>query len=96
MSSNWSEKPTTSKSRQGPRALERQEREPALLELRLHVDPRRVGALGERARVVVQDLVENLEAEVAHPDVVEIGEREADARLDRDQSFVAAPNSPPR
>ena len=63
------------------RALERDERQLARAELLLHVDPRRVAALGERARIVVQDLVEDLEAEMAHPDVVDVGEREADARL---------------
>ena len=79
VSSNWSEKPTTSKSRERRARLERHERESRGAELGLHVDPRRVAALGERARVVVQDLVEDLEPEVAHPDVVDVGEREADA-----------------
>ena len=82
VSSNWSEKPTTSNSRQPPRVLERDERHAAGAQLRLHVDPRRVAALGQRPRVIVQDAVEDLEAEVAHPDVVDIGEREADARVD--------------
>ena len=63
------------------RGLERHEREVPRAELLLHVDPRRVGTLGERARIVVEDLVEDLEAEVAHPDVVDVGEREAHARI---------------
>ena len=83
VSSNWSEKPTTSKSRSGRALSSDTSGSPRARSSRLHVDPRRVAALGERARVVVQDLVEDLEAEVAHPDVVDVGEREADARLDR-------------
>ena len=62
-----------------PSALERHERQPARAELGLHVDPRRVTALGQRARIVVQDFVEDLEAEVAHPDVVDVWKREANA-----------------
>ena len=82
VSSNWSEKPDDVEVAQRPRVLERDERHAARAELRLHVDPRRVAALGERPRVIVQDVVEDLEAEVAHPDVVHVGEREADARVD--------------
>jgi hypothetical protein len=62
--------------------LVRNEPEPAGAELFFHVGPGRVGALGERARVVVQDAVEDLEAEVAHPDVVDVREREADLGLE--------------
>ena len=41
--------------------------------------------------------VEDLEAEVAHPDVVDVGEREADARLARRPSpSTARVSSPPR
>ncbi len=82
-----------------PRALERHERQPAPHELRLHVDPRRVRALGERAWIVVQYLVKDLEAEVAHPDVVDVGERQADARPHRApvllDSAVLASDIPP-
>ncbi len=62
--------------------LERDERQASPSQLRLHVDPRRVATLGERPRVVVQDFVEDLEPEVAHPDVVDVREGEADARAD--------------
>ena len=67
---------------QRPGRLDGDEREAARRELRLHVDPRRIAALRERARVVVEDFVEDLEAEVAHPDVVDIRESEADGGLD--------------
>ena len=65
------------------RALERHQKLAVGQELALHVHPRRVTTLGERARVVVQDLVENPEAEMAHPDVVDVRERQAHARRGR-------------
>ena len=95
VSSNWSEKPTTSKSRSGRALSSDTSGRPRARSSRLHVDPRRVAALGERARVVVQDLVEDLEAEVAHPDVVDVGEGEADARLDR-RPVLRRPSRPRR
>ncbi len=64
--------------RQRARALERDQRQVSAPQLRFHVDPRRVATLGERARIVVQDLVEDLVAEMAHPDVVDIGKGQAD------------------
>ena len=57
VSSNWSEKPTMSNSR-SVRALssDKSGAKIARAKLALHVDPRRVAALGERPRIVVQDL----------------------------------------
>lgn len=60
VSSNWSEKPTTSKSRPRASALERDERHLVLAEERLHVDPRRVRAFAERARIVAQDPLQEI------------------------------------
>src|SRR5882724_108269 len=57
-------------------------------ELALHVDPRRVGALGQRARVVVQDLVQHAEAQVAHADVVDVRKGQAHARIYRAPIFA--------
>ena len=50
-------------------------------ELFLHVGPDRVGALGEEVGLIVDDTVQDFVAEVAHPDFVEVGERQADAAL---------------
>src|SRR6185369_647359 len=52
-------------------------------QLALHVDPRGVRAFGQGARVVVQDFVQHAEAQVAHADVVDIGERQTHARVYR-------------
>ena len=67
--------------REGSPALERHQRQPPGGELGLKVDPRRVATLGQRARVVVEDLVEDAIAQVAHADVVDIGKGQADAGL---------------
>ena len=64
------------------RALQRHQRQRAGAELRLQVDPGRITALGQGPRIVVEQLVEDLEAEVAHPDVVDVGESQADRGLD--------------
>src|SRR5262249_4596067 len=66
---------------QWARVLERHERQPARAELLLHVDPRHIAALAECARIVVQDLVEDLEPEMAHADVVDVGECGTHARV---------------
>src|SRR4051812_35715916 len=50
-------------------------------QLGLHVDPRRIGALGEQARMPVHDRVQDLEAEVAHADLVDVREAQAHARV---------------
>jgi hypothetical protein len=49
----------------------------------LHVAPRREAELGDAVGAPVDDVVEDLEPEVGHPDLVEVGEaeQEADARL---------------
>ena len=83
VSSYCSEKPTTSKSRSGARVSSDTQRQPARAQLGLHVDPRRERALARDPRVLVEERVEDLRPEVGHPDVVDVGEREADARLDR-------------
>jgi len=49
-------------------------------ELLLHVRPRCEGALGEEVLVGVEDMVENLEPQMGHPDIVDIGVYERDTR----------------
>jgi hypothetical protein len=65
---------------QRPRGLERHQRKAALAELFLHVAPRGIGALGQGRAVAVQDPIEDLEPEVAHPDVVQVRKRQRDPR----------------
>ena len=77
-----SEMPTTSKSAERARALERDERQVARAQLALHVDPRRERALAQDARLLVQERIEDLRPEVRHPDVVDVGERQRDAHVD--------------
>ena len=48
-------------------------------QLLLHVGPDRVRALGEKVGALIDDVVEDLVAEMAHPDLVQIGERQAHA-----------------
>ena len=69
-------------------ALERAKGLIVRTELGFHVDPHGVGPLGREVRLLVDDVVENLVAEVAHPDLVEVGEREADAAAHRVPGFA--------
>ena len=62
--------------------LEADERQPVLAQLRLHVRPGTEDPLEGQVRLVVDHLVEDLGAEVAHPDVVDIGEGERHPRRD--------------
>jgi hypothetical protein len=68
---------------QRPPRLEREQRHLVLAELRLHVGPHRVAALGQELRVRVDEPVQDLVAKVAHPDLVHVGEAEEDAAADR-------------
>ena len=52
----------------------------------LHVDPGRVGALGDRVVALVEDLVEDLEPLVGEPDLVGVG-------IDQEKGRPAAPVS---
>ncbi len=62
---------------QGAPALERPERLALRAERRLHVVCGGIRALGQEGGVRVERGVEDLVPEVAHPDLVEVGEREA-------------------
>jgi hypothetical protein len=64
--------------RQRSPALERAQPLAVRAELALHVGPRRIAALGDQLRVGVDDGVQDLEAEVAHAHVVDVGEGEAE------------------
>src|SRR5579875_3250139 len=57
-------------------ALERDERQSPRAQERLEVGPGRVDALGGHVRAAIQDLVEDLEAEVGLGDLVDLRERE--------------------
>jgi hypothetical protein len=63
-------------------ALERHEREPARAQQGLQVRPGGVDALGGHVGPAVQDVVENLEAEVGLGDLVDLREREGEAEAD--------------
>jgi hypothetical protein len=58
--------------------LQRQNGQPPGTQLGLHVDPRCERALAGDVGAGVEQAVEDAGAEVAHPDVVEVGKREAD------------------
>ena len=67
----------------GRARLERVEGNPLRPHELLHVAPRREAELGERVRALVHDVVEDLDPEIGHPDLVEIREAEERLRLDR-------------
>ena len=58
--------------------LERVERQALALHRVEHVDPRRVRAFGEHVGLLIDDVVEDREAEVGHAEVVDVGEDERD------------------
>ena len=62
-------------------AFERPYRRAGLAHRALHVGPRRVDALGVGVRYRLRKSVQNLEAEVAHADLVEVRECVADTHL---------------
>ena len=59
--------------------LERVERQPLRAHQALHVAPRREAKLGDPVGAPVDDVVEDLEPEVGHPDLVEVGETKQEA-----------------
>ena len=59
-----------------PARFEGKERDALLPHLFLHIHPRRIDALGENVRAAVQYLVEDGKSEIAHADLVDVGERE--------------------
>lgn len=54
-----------------------------LAQKRFQVGPRRIDPLGGAPLEIVEDMVEDRQAEVAHADFVDVGEGEGDASLDR-------------
>jgi hypothetical protein len=81
VSSYCSEMPTTSNSH-SLRCVSSETSGRPRAQLGLHIRPRRERALARDARVLVEQRVDDLRAQVAHPDVVHIRKREAHARLD--------------
>ena len=66
-----------------PGRLERAQRHAVLAQLRLHVHPRGERPFAGYARVSVEEVVEDLRAEVGHAHLVGVGEGEHDPRIDR-------------
>ncbi len=62
--------------------LEREEREPALPEHPLHVRPGQEDPLAGDVGPIVEEVVEEAEAQVGHPDLVRVGERQGEADPD--------------
>jgi hypothetical protein len=69
------------------RRLERCERQTAGAELGFHVDPGCMDALAVDVRPSVQDIVEDLQAEVGLRDLVHLGEGEGEAQADARRIF---------
>ena len=63
-------------------ALHAEERHAAPAELSLHVDVRRKGPLGPGAGIAIENVIENLQPQIAEPDIVAVRKRETDAQVD--------------
>ena len=57
-------------------ALKREKRNPPRTHLFLHIDPRRIDTLCKGIRASVQDLIEDGKPEVAHANLIDIGQGE--------------------
>ena len=62
-------------------AFKRKKRDAPRTHLLLHVDPRRIDALRRNVCAAVQNLIENGKPEIAHADLVDIGQRERESAL---------------
>ncbi len=60
--------------------FEARKRHPACPELLLHVGPRREHPLGHEIRMAVQHVVQDMQAEVRHPDLISVGIGQHEAR----------------
>jgi hypothetical protein len=66
------------KIREGSVVLEGNERQLTCPQFLCQIDPRRVAPFGECSRIFIEESIQDPITEVAHPDVVYVGKREAD------------------
>ena len=64
-------------------ALKREKRNSPRAHLLLHIDPRRIDALCRDVRTAVQNLIENGKPEIAHADLIDIGQCERNSTVNR-------------
>ena len=72
-----------------PRVFEGAKRLVVRPQLLLHVGPHRVCSLREEVGALIDDIVQNLVAEVAHPDFIQVGKRQADPAGDGVPRFAS-------
>ena len=93
VSSYCSEKPTHVELGQRRRRLERQDRQPARAQLGLAVEPGRERPLAGDVGRAVEHAVEDLRPQVGHPDLVDVGERQADRAPPRSPDPCGPPDT---
>jgi hypothetical protein len=74
--------------REGAFRFERDEGDVVFAQQTFQIGPRRIDAFGGAPVEVVEDMIKDRQAEVAHADFVDVGKCESDARLDLLRLFL--------